>query len=588
MPLNYPDDWKFEGVGVGISDSAIGKFMELILEIADGSKDVLETFKKSFGDKVLSNSFEFAVHDVERAMRPHTSNAAVFIERFWTGVEAAKTLGAKVPSPRFINEFLGKHQIPLRLEPPQLVMISGDAVIIDGGGNVAASSGPSTSLFVTGETIGAGGYGVVYKASRATAISEFEYALKVLDPSPFVSDYAGAIRRFQREVRALQSLQHRAIIPYYEAGLTTDKKPYVVMPLIRGKNLRSAAQDMNLAQILLMFSEISGGLQYAHANKVLHRDLKPSNILVRDSDQQPIILDFGSAYLLDYLDSQSLTTHVVGTLGYIPHEVFANPKVRSPQQDIYACGIMLYECIAGHRPDPNNYSPLADVDSKYRTLDQVITAAIAPVTERTATIEEFHTQIEGLQRVVGGAININDVGQQSGQTELALASPSDPSRARAEGLNIDVFLVQNIGAGATPGSHIRAVSNTPFTIVGVRLVVTNLLVWNEKIAGFVTHPDIHGQDKDFPQEIELQHRNTLHPGTPADFGFIRAEANSLVISSTSRDYRTSKSGTWQLSYRIGPDDKSFIAGTLCFEWSSDSPGSVKPCECPGAIASPRP
>jgi serine/threonine protein kinase len=142
--------------------------------------------------------------------------------------------------------------------------------------------------------IGSGGYGVVYKAARSTAVGEFEYALKILDPSPFIANYEKALSRFAREIKAVQLLQHRGIVPCFEAGIRIDKKPYVVMPYINGYDLRSAANGQRLSRILAMFIEVTGAVSYAHQLGVIHRDLKPSNILVRTSDQQPIILDFGA------------------------------------------------------------------------------------------------------------------------------------------------------------------------------------------------------------------------------------------------------------------------------------------------------
>src|SRR5262249_35554721 len=152
-----------------------------------------------------------------------------------------------------------------------------------------------------GEVIGRGGYGVVYFATRTTSVGEFEFAIKVLDPSPFIRNYDKAIARFEHEVAALRKLQHRTIGQYFAAGVTRERKPYVVMPLIDGRNLKEATEQMTTSERLSAFVEILSGLAYAHGSGVLHRDMKPTNIIVRTSDRQPIILDFGSAYMLDDL-----------------------------------------------------------------------------------------------------------------------------------------------------------------------------------------------------------------------------------------------------------------------------------------------
>ncbi|MBN2317914.1 MAG: serine/threonine protein kinase, partial [Acidobacteria bacterium] len=283
----------------------------------------------------------------------------------------------------------------LRIDLPNLVRLEPSDVVADASD--ASINGADDEYLVTGfklgRQIGEGGYGRVYLATKATSVDDFEFAVKVLDPSPFVENKDEALKRFRREIRAIKKLQHRAIIPYYEAGLTRDNKPFVVMPLISGTNLIDAVRAMSLKQHVLTYVEVLRALQYAHSNNVLHRDLKPSNIVVRESDNQPIILDFGAAYILDQLDSKTLTTEAVGTIGYIPSEIIADPKVRSSLQDIYACAVMLYEGLAGRRPDPTDYRSLTEVDDNYAPLDEVIVNALASAKSRTKTAQAFADQL---------------------------------------------------------------------------------------------------------------------------------------------------------------------------------------------------
>ncbi len=394
MGLRYPGEWKFEGIGFGITSHAVEEFIELLVKTADGSKRVIEDFKAIFGGSGSSTNFGFAVYDMSELMRDKSSNAADFVDNIWKCIENADELGHVVPSQKVINEILAKHDIPLEVDPPELRRIEGDSVIVDAETTIEEDTAASTiSKFVLGEEIGSGGYGVVYRATRRTVVSDFEYALKILDPSPFVVDYEKALRRFKREIRALQSLQHRSIVQYFEAGIDVNKKPYIVMPFIDGKDLRSATQATNLNGVLNMFVEILLALEYAHNNSVLHRDLKPNNIIVRKSDQQPIILDFGSAYILDQLDSESLTSMPPGTIGYIPSEVIADPKKRSPLHDVYSCGIMLYESFGHRLPDPANDKPLVKINEEYIDLDLIIEQAIAGESDRTSTAGEFSRQL---------------------------------------------------------------------------------------------------------------------------------------------------------------------------------------------------
>ena len=396
MGLKYPGEWKFEGVGFGIPREAVNDFIELILNTSDGSKEVVEDFKAAFGGSGFSSSYDWAVSDMCAAVSAKSSNAVSFVDSLWKGVEEAKAQDRQVPSDRAINQILAKHDIPLKIVPPNLLLTK-HSTIVDvtsvSKGDLGSAVVPT---FVLGEKIGSGGYGVVYKATKSTVVFDFEYALKILYPSPFVENYDKALRRFKREVKALQALQHRAIVQYFEAGLTVDNKPYVVMPLIAGVDLRSAALATDMSGVVGMFIEVLSALEYAHEQDVIHRDLKPSNIIVRSSDRQPIILDFGSAYILDQLDTQDLTSQAVGTIGYIPSEVLIEPKKRSPLHDVYACGVMLYEALAGRRPDPANYAPLAKIDQAYGSLDSIVKQAIAGERKRISSAAEFASHLASL------------------------------------------------------------------------------------------------------------------------------------------------------------------------------------------------
>ena len=390
MGLEYPGEWKFDGVGFGIPQQATDEFVELIeRKISPDSQDGLELFKSAFGYRRTSSNYGFALTDLREAMASSSSNAAEFVNNLWAGIEAAKIEGLKTPKAEFINSILERHGVLLRIEPPNLVLVGGgDAILLE---SQAADADPAEAIprFVLGEQVGKGGYGVVHRATRTTAVGEFDYAVKILHPHPFVKNQEKAFKRFQREVQALRHLQHRAIVSYYEAGLTGDKRPYVVMPFIEGVDLREAAAATDSVSVLTLFIEIMSGLDHAHRQNVIHRDLKPSNVRVRHSDSQPIILDFGSAYLLDELTSDTLTTDVVGTVGYIPKEVFDDPKARSPLQDIYACGVMLYECLAGHSPDRADYQAIASIrdDDVYQSVDEVVLKAVARVDKRTKSAQ---------------------------------------------------------------------------------------------------------------------------------------------------------------------------------------------------------
>lgn len=259
---------------------------------------------------------------------------------------------------------------------------------------------PSITSFVLGEVIGRGGFGLVQRVTKKTQVGEFDYAMKMLEPSIFVQDTERAEARFRREMAALRKLQHRGIVPILEAGKITEDKPYILMPLIEGKNLRDSLSGAEPARVLRAFDEILLALEFAHSQGVIHRDLKPSNVLLRTSDEQPIILDFGCAYLIDDLD-ESLTSQFIGTYAYVPPEVHRNHKLRTPKQDVYSCGVMLYEVICRRLPRPEDYEPIEPIFDGYAGIDEVIEKALAPERTRLASAKAMREKLRELMAALG-------------------------------------------------------------------------------------------------------------------------------------------------------------------------------------------
>ena len=116
---------------------------------------------------------------------------------------------------------------------------------------------------------------------------------------------------------------------------------------------------------------------------------------MRASDGQPIILDFGCAYLIDEVD-ESLTTTLIGTSAYVPSEVHRNPKHRTPKQDVYSCGVLLYQVLAARLPNPDEYESIECMVNGYEGIDSVIQAALAPERQRIATATELRTKLNSV------------------------------------------------------------------------------------------------------------------------------------------------------------------------------------------------
>ena len=212
-------------------------------------------------------------------------------------------------------------------------------------------TGRAVRGFELSERLGAGGFGVVYRA-RQTGV-ERDVAIKLI--LPHHADHPDFIRRFEAEAQLVARLEHPHIVPLYDYWREPGTA-YLVMRLLSGGSLehRLAAGPIPTEALLPMLNQVGAALHIAHRAGVIHRDLKPANILL-DADRNAYLADFGIAK--DIISHQTEHGAVVGSPAYFsPEQIQAEPV--KPQSDIYCLGIMLFELLTGHKPFPGP-SPLA-------------------------------------------------------------------------------------------------------------------------------------------------------------------------------------------------------------------------------------
>ncbi len=205
--------------------------------------------------------------------------------------------------------------------------------------------------------IGAGGMGEVFLA-HDTKLRR-DVAVKILPPG-FSSDKE-RIARFEREARALASLQHANVASIYGFE-EVDDRLFLVMEMIEGEDLskRLGRGPVPVESALDIARQIATGLEAAHEKGITHRDLKPANVKVTPGGQVKI-LDFGLARAAEGEDpdddpgaSPTLTAAmtmegvILGTAAYMSPEQ-ARGKTADRRADIWAFGCLLYEMLTGKR-----------------------------------------------------------------------------------------------------------------------------------------------------------------------------------------------------------------------------------------------
>ena len=221
------------------------------------------------------------------------------------------------------------------------------------------TSGSKLGPYEIQSSLGAGGMGEVY-AARDTRLDR-TVAIKILPEH--LSEKPEAHARFEREARAVSSLNHPNVCQLYDVGEQSGVR-YIVMEYLQGETLadRLKKGPLSLEQLTRIGAEIGDGLQAAHRSGIVHRDLKPGNIMLTRSGAK--ILDFGLAKggavagsahdLMVTLSSPALSDpltaegSLVGTFQYMAPEQVEG-KEATACSDIFSFGSVLYEMATGKR-----------------------------------------------------------------------------------------------------------------------------------------------------------------------------------------------------------------------------------------------
>jgi serine/threonine protein kinase len=248
---------------------------------------------------------------------------------------------------------------------------------------VSGPQDPTSELGITGISdaveIGAGGFGVVYRAAEADLGRTV--AVKILSTN---LDEAARFR-FERERRAMGTLSgHPNIVTVFRGGYTDTGRPFLVMEYLPRGSLADRLRMLGpvpWSEVLKFGIQLGGALETAHRAGVLHRDIKPGNVLVSGFGDAKLC-DFGIARLQGAPETQSAV--ITASIAHAPPEIISGQRPDA-LADVYSLASTMYELIAGTppfvRPTDESLVPI---------LARIQTEPVPPLneTELPATLAE--------------------------------------------------------------------------------------------------------------------------------------------------------------------------------------------------------
>jgi len=195
--------------------------------------------------------------------------------------------------------------------------------------------------------LGEGGLGTVFAAhdpllSRLIAVKTLNVELPEEKREAFNT-------LFINEARAAGGLSHPHIVTVFDAGIS-DKRAYIAMELLKGRDLRQLRQEgwrATPAQAALIVRRVADALAFAHSKGVIHRDIKPANIFMVGRTQ-PRVLDFGIARVAHQQGGDANIG--AGSPYYMAPEQILKQTTADRRVDVFSLGVVLYELLTDEKP----------------------------------------------------------------------------------------------------------------------------------------------------------------------------------------------------------------------------------------------
>lgn len=195
------------------------------------------------------------------------------------------------------------------------------------------------------QRIGGGGMGEVWRGTDE--VLGRTVAIKIMLPA--LLDEPGFSERFRAEARTMARLKHPGVVNVYDFS-SDAQTAFLVMEYIEGDPLsRTLARvgRLTAARTMALIAQAADALHAAHTDGIVHRDVKPGNLMVRPNGTL-VLTDFGIARS-EQASQLTGTGTVLGTASYLSPEQAAG-QVATPASDVYALGVVAYQCLSGRRP----------------------------------------------------------------------------------------------------------------------------------------------------------------------------------------------------------------------------------------------
>jgi len=308
--------------------------------------------------------------------------------------------------------------------------------------------------------LGAGGMGVVYRAVDAAGQPVALKLLRSTAPS-------ASAERFTREAGV--RIEHPNVVRVLDTGLDPEGTPFIAFELLDGESLadRLLRGPLGVAETARVVAQVCEGLAAAHAQGIIHRDLKPANVFLTASGNVKV-LDFGVARFADG-SGATVTGQVLGTPAYLSPEQAAGRADIDARSDVWAVGVLLWECLLGVSP--------FERETSFPTLLAILMDEAPPLARRLPDVPEALAQVvdrclakdrtrrwpdaASLGRALAGLAE----GRPESDAPASRASDPGPLPAGEERV-VAVLLARGVGDRARVELAIRGRRGVPIAVIG--------------------------------------------------------------------------------------------------------------------------